>query len=234
MTKLKIKNLSKTFTVHTQGGIKIEAYKDINFEVGEGEFLSLFGPSGMGKSSILKAIYRTYITTSGDILFNVSDKESANIATCDESEMLYLRKNYIGYVSQFLQVLPRISAVNIVANPLIEKGEGEKVAQDRAKELLDYLSIKEELFDVSPLTFSGGEQQRVNIAKGIIAPKSLLLLDEPTASLDKVNTMKVIEKLQEIKKQGVAMVGIFHDTEAMNKISDKVFDMKERCYANDN
>ena len=234
MTKLIIKNLSKTFTVHTQGSIKIEAYKDINFEVKEGEFLSLFGPSGMGKSSILKALYQTYTTTSGDILFNINDKETVNIATCDKSTMLNLRKNYIGYVSQFLQVLPRISAVNIVANPLIEKGEGEKVAQDRAKELLDYLSIKEELFDVSPLTFSGGEQQRVNIAKGIIAPKSLLLLDEPTASLDKTNTMKVIEKLQEIKKQGVAMVGIFHDTEAMNKISDKVYDMKERCYANYN
>jgi alpha-D-ribose 1-methylphosphonate 5-triphosphate synthase subunit PhnL len=133
-------------------------------------------------------------------------------------------------VSQFLQVLPRISAVDVVAQPLIDKGESVKVSQQKAKELLSYLSIKEELFDVSPLTFSGGEQQRVNIAKGIIAPKSVLLLDEPTASLDKTNTMKVIEKLLEIKKQGVAMVGIFHDIDAMRKISDKVYDLREKKF----
>lgn len=233
MCKIEIKNLSKTFTIHTQGGIKIKGYEALNFEVHKGEFLSLFGPSGMGKSSILKALYRTYTTTSGDILFHLENGEQINIATCDESTILDLRKNHIGYVSQFLQILPRISAVNIVANPLIEKGESEESARNSARELLSYLSIKEELFDVSPLTFSGGEQQRVNIAKGIIAPKSVLLLDEPTASLDKINTMKVIERLLDIKKQGVAMVGIFHDTEAMNAISDKRFDMKERCYAND-
>ena len=234
MSKIEVKNLSKTFTVHTQGGIQILGYENINFEVNKGEFISLFGPSGMGKSSILKALYRTYLTTSGDILFNIDSNTQINIATCDESTMLNLRKNHIGYVSQFLQILPRISAVDIVANPLIEKGESEELARNSAKELLNYLSIKEELFVVSPLTFSGGEQQRVNIAKGIIAPKSVLLLDEPTASLDKINTMKVIEKLLEIKAQGVAMVGIFHDKEAMHAISDKIYDMKARCYANNN
>ena len=234
MPKVEVINLSKTFTVYTQGGIQILSYENINFEVNEGECVCLYGPSGMGKSSILKAIYRTYLTTSGDILFNIDSNKQVNIATCDESTMLNLRKNHIDYVSQFLQVLPRISAVDIVANPLIEKGESEKKARDKAKELLSYFSIKEELFDVSPLTFSGGEQQRVNIAKGIIAPKSVLLLDEPTASLDKTNTMKVIEKLLEIKAQGVAMIGVFHDKEALHAISDKIYDMKEKCYANDN
>jgi alpha-D-ribose 1-methylphosphonate 5-triphosphate synthase subunit PhnL len=230
MEKIKVTNISKEFTVHTRGGIKIDGYKDINFEVQKGEFISLFGPSGMGKSSILKALYRTYTTTSGDIVFTKNDGTKINIATCDESTMLNLRKNDIAYVSQFLQVLPRISAVDVVAQPLIDKGESVKVSQQKAKELLSYLSIKEELFDVSPLTFSGGEQQRVNIAKGIIAPKSVLLLDEPTASLDKTNTMKVIEKLLEIKKQGVAMVGIFHDIDAMRKISDKVYDLREKKF----
>lgn len=230
MEKIKVRNISKEFTVHTRGGIKINGYDDINFEVHKGEFISLYGPSGMGKSSILKALYRTYTTTSGDILFTKEDGTSINIASCDESTMLDLRKNDIGYVSQFLQVLPRISAVDVVAQPLIDKGEIVEVAQQKAKEMLAYLSIKEELFDVSPLTFSGGEQQRVNIAKGIIAPKSVLLLDEPTASLDKTNTMKVIEKLLEIKKQGVAMIGIFHDLDAMRAISDKVYDLKEKKY----
>jgi len=233
MEKIKIRNLSKTFTVHTRGGIQIQGYDDVNFEVCKGEFISLFGPSGMGKSSILKALFRTYTTTSGDIIFTRDDGTAINIATCDESTMLDLRKNDIGYVSQFLQVLPRISAVDVVAQPLIDRGEEEDRSRNKAKEMLSYLSIKEELFNVSPLTFSGGEQQRVNIAKGIIAPKSVLLLDEPTASLDKTNTMKVIEKLLEIKKEGVAMVGIFHDLEAMNAISDKVYNIKDKKYADD-
>jgi alpha-D-ribose 1-methylphosphonate 5-triphosphate synthase subunit PhnL len=234
MYKIKVKNLSKTFKIYSRGGLEIQGYEDINFEVKKGEFISLFGPSGMGKSSILKALFRTYTTTKGDILFVKEDGSTVNIAHCSESQMLELRKNEIGYVSQFLQVLPRISAVDVVATPLIEKGESENIAQDKAKEMLSYLSIKEELFNISPLTFSGGEQQRVNIAKGIIAPKSVLLLDEPTASLDKINTMKVIDKLKEIKKEAVAMVGIFHDLDAMSSISDKVFDIKEKRYANYN
>ncbi|WP_375722584.1 phosphonate C-P lyase system protein PhnL [Arcobacter sp. KX21116] len=231
MEKLKIRNLHKEFTVHTRGGLKINGYHDINFELNKGEFLSLYGPSGLGKSSVLKALYRTYTTTSGEILFNYEDGSSLDIAKASESEILHLRKEHLGYVSQFLQVLPRISAVDIVAQPLIEKGESEDSAKDKAKEMLSFLNIKEELFDISPLTFSGGEQQRVNIAKGIIAPKSVLLLDEPTASLDKANTNKVIDKLLEIKKDGVTMIGIFHDMDCMKRISDKIYDMKEKKYA---
>jgi len=231
MKKLIVKNLSKEFTVYTRGGLKINGYENINFELKRGEFLSLYGPSGLGKSSILKALFRTYTSTGGEIIFEKQNGEITNIASASESEILHLRKESIGYVSQFLQVLPRISAVDIVAQPLIEKGESEEVSKEKAKEMLGFLNIKEELFDVSPLTFSGGEQQRVNIAKGIIAPKSLLLLDEPTASLDKANTNKVIDKLLEIKKDGVSMVGIFHDIDCMKRISDKVFDMKEKKYA---
>jgi alpha-D-ribose 1-methylphosphonate 5-triphosphate synthase subunit PhnL len=231
MEKLIVKNIAKEFTVHTRGGLKINGYENISFELNRGEFLSLYGPSGLGKSSVLKALYRTYTTTSGEILFYTQDGDVIDIAHAKESEILALRKESVGYVSQFLQVLPRISAVDIVSQPLIDKGESEMIARDKAKEMLSFLNIKEELFDVSPLTFSGGEQQRVNIAKGIIAPKSLLLLDEPTASLDKNNTYKVIDKLLEIKKAGVSMVGIFHDIDCMKRISDKVYDMKEKRYA---
>jgi len=226
MIRLEVKNLNKTFTVHTQGSIEVKGFENINFQVKNGEFLSLFGPSGAGKSSILKTLFRTYTTTSGDILFTKDDRSKIDIATATESEILELRKSELGYVSQFLQVLPRISAVDVVAEQLIFKGESEEVSKAKAKEMLDYLSIREELFDLSPLTFSGGEQQRVNIAKGIIAPKSLLLLDEPTASLDKTNTMKVVEKLKELKEQGVAMVGIFHDLQAMEMISDTIYKLE--------
>lgn len=226
MTRLNVKNLCKNFIVHTRGGIKVKGFENINFEVKNGDFLSLFGPSGAGKSSILKTLYRTYNATSGEILFTCENGEIINIANASMSNILELRKKEIGYVSQFLQILPRVSAVDIVSEQLIIRGESEESANLKAKEMLDFFSIREELFDLSPLTFSGGEQQRVNIAKGIIAPKSLLLLDEPTASLDKTNTMKVVEKLQELRKKGVAMVGIFHDLEAMQTISSNIYELK--------
>lgn len=226
MLRLEVKNLSKVFKVHTRGSIEVKGFEDINFELKKGEFLSLYGPSGAGKSSILKTLYRTYTTSSGEIIFHKDNKKQVNISNVSESEILKLRKEDMSYVSQFLQILPRVSAVDVVANELIIKGEDEKTSKQKAKEMLSYLSIREELFNLSPLTFSGGEQQRVNIAKGIIAPKSLLLLDEPTASLDKKNTKRVIEKLQVLKKQGVSMIGIFHDLEAMNMISDKIYKLK--------
>ena len=226
MVRLEVKNLNKTFTVHTRGGIEVKGFENINLSVKQGEFLSLYGPSGAGKSSILKTLFRTYTTTSGNIIFHKDNGSTIDIANASESEILNLRKSEIGYVSQFLQILPRISAVDVVSEQLIFKGESEEVSRQKAKEMLDYLSIREELFDLSPLTFSGGEQQRVNIAKGIIAPKSLLLLDEPTASLDRTNTMKVVEKLKELKTQGVAMVGIFHDLEAMEIISDNIYKLE--------
>ena len=226
MIRLEVKNLNKTFTVHTRGSIEVKGFENINLSVKQGEFLSLYGPSGAGKSSILKTLFRTYTTTSGNIIFHKDNGSTIDIANATESEILNLRKSEIGYVSQFLQILPRVSAVDVVSEQLIFKGESQEVARQKAKEMLDYLSIREELFDLSPLTFSGGEQQRVNIAKGIIAPKSLLLLDEPTASLDKKNTMKVVEKLKVLKTQGVAMVGIFHDLEAMEIISDKIYELK--------
>lgn len=226
MVRLEVKNLNKTFTVHTRGSIEVKGFENINLSVKQGEFLSLYGPSGAGKSSILKTLFRTYTTTSGNIIFHKDNGSTIDIANASESEILNLRKSEIGYVSQFLQILPRVSAVDVVSEQLIFKGESQEIARQKAKEMLDYLSIREELFDLSPLTFSGGEQQRVNIAKGIIAPKSLLLLDEPTASLDRTNTMKVVEKLKELKTQGVAMVGIFHDLEAMEIISDNIYKLE--------
>ncbi|PHR72638.1 MAG: phosphonate C-P lyase system protein PhnL [Arcobacter sp.] len=226
MIRLDVKNLHKTFTIHTQGGVRVNAFENINLSVKKGEFLSLYGPSGAGKSSILKTLFRTYTTSSGEINFYTDNGTLINIATASQSEILKLRKSSIGYVSQFLQILPRLSAVDVVSEQLVLKGESEEISRLKAKEMLSYLSIREELFNLSPLSFSGGEQQRVNIAKGIIAPKSLLFLDEPTASLDKTNTMKVIEKLKEIKKQGVAMIGIFHDLEAMQSISDSIYELK--------
>ena len=174
---------------------------------------------------ILKVLYRSYLPSSGSINLYDNGVFIASITDSSDSEILSLRETHIGYVSQFLQVLPRVSAVNIVANPLVLQGESETKAKESAKEMLSFFGIKELLFDLSPLTFSGGEQQRVNIAKGIIAPKKLLLLDEPTASLDKDNRQKVLEKLRILKQDGISMIGIFHDKESMEAISDTIYTM---------
>ncbi|TYB32421.1 MAG: phosphonate C-P lyase system protein PhnL [Flexistipes sinusarabici] len=231
MTRLQINNLFKQFVLHNKGDIIVEGFDNISFEVKEKEFISLEGPSGSGKSSVLKCIYGTYKTTDGKILYFKKDGSVTDIAAASESEILNLRKHEIGYVSQFLKILPRITAHEFVAEPLVEKGDFKQSALIRAAELLEYFGIKEKLFNLSPLTFSGGEQQRVNIAHGIIAPKNLLLLDEPTSALDSENSEKVLNKLTEIKNSGTSIIGIFHNKKIMQKISDKIYNLEDNAYA---
>lgn len=221
--KLSVRQIEKQFTLHNRGGIRVTGFSEVSFDVAKGELLALVGPSGTGKSSILKAIFRTYLVTSGTILFHRHDGSCIDLATCSESEVLGLRQTEIGFVTQFLKILPRISALQTVAAPLIERGEEEGAARRKAKELLNTLNIREELFDVSPLTFSGGEQQRVNIARGIIAPNELLLLDEPTASLDEESSTRVLKLLMDLKKQDIAMIGIFHDPRKIELVADKTY-----------
>ena len=218
--RLEVKNLGKTFTLHSRGGIQVEGFRDINFTLSNGELLALAGPSGAGKSSILKTIFRTYLADQGEILFQRGDNSVVDMASCSESRILDLRRREIGFVTQFLKILPRISALDGVAHPLIEIGVEEEDAQEQARQLLSRLGIREELFDLSPLTFSGGEQQRVNIARGIIAPKDLILLDEPTASLDEKSSNIVLELLEDLKKKGIALIAIFHDQRKIDRIAD--------------
>jgi alpha-D-ribose 1-methylphosphonate 5-triphosphate synthase subunit PhnL len=226
MNKLTVTDLRKTFTVWSQGGKLIEGFNSMSFALEEGEFAALMGPSGAGKSSLLKCLYRTYLPTAGSVELTRSDGSAVDIARLDEAEIIDLRRGEIGYVSQFLKVLPRVSALNVAASPLIDAGESEAKSLEAAAELLSRLGIRDELFDISPLTFSGGEQQRVNIARAVIAPKKLLLLDEPTASLDPVRTDIVMEILESLKKRGITMVGIFHDERLSNRIADKVIRME--------
>lgn len=221
--KLDVRRIEKQFVLHNRGGIRVTGFSDISFNVSGGELLALVGPSGAGKSSVLKAIYRTYLVNTGSILFHRQDGTVVDLAVCTESSVLELRQREIGFVTQFLKVLPRISALQAVAAPLLELGEEEGAARRRAAELLALLNIREELFDISPLTFSGGEQQRVNIARGVIAPKELLLLDEPTASLDEESSSRVLELLSSLKKQNIAMIGIFHDQRKVDQVADHCY-----------
>jgi alpha-D-ribose 1-methylphosphonate 5-triphosphate synthase subunit PhnL len=223
---LKIKGLSKNFTLHTLHGRVIEGFQDLNFEVARGRILGLAGQSGAGKSSVLKCIYRAYLPSSGSIHYQSQQMGSIDLATADDNEIIGLRQSEIGYVTQFLQAVPRVSALDTVAEPLLNKGVDEKKAKREAADLLERLFVPSKLFDASPVTFSGGEQQRVNFAAGVIAQPRLLLLDEPTASLDIKTRQAVIEILQELKAQSITMIAIFHDQKIMDAVADDIFPMQ--------
>lgn len=225
---IRVENLSKIFNIHILDNKVINAFRDISFHVKNGEFLGLSGPSGSGKSTILKCIYRTYLSSGGNIWFNSAEYGVINIATAPNHAILNIRKREVGYVSQFLKVIPRVPAVDIVAEPLVTKnGLTPNKARTRAGELLERLDIPTYLVDAYPCSFSGGEQQRVNIARAVIWAPRLLLLDEPTASLDMASMAVVIDLLKELKYEGTTMIGIFHDSVILDSVTDKTYAMKQ-------
>ncbi|PVB61171.1 phosphonate C-P lyase system protein PhnL [Labrenzia sp. 011] len=222
--RLYLNNVGKSFTMHLQDGAVIPVVDNVEFSVDAGECVVLGGPSGAGKSSILKMIYGNYRCDEGQILVTVGD-EIINVAGAEPRRILTLRESTIGYVSQFLRTIPRVPAEDVVAEPLIAQGTGETEAQDMARALLSRLNVPERLWTLPPATFSGGEQQRVNIARGFIAHYPVLLLDEPTASLDAANRAVVVRLVEEKKAQGVAMVGILHDQDVRDQIADRIVDV---------
>jgi alpha-D-ribose 1-methylphosphonate 5-triphosphate synthase subunit PhnL len=218
---LVVEQLSKSFRLHMQGGLQVRAVEGVSFQVQRGEFVGLAGPSGAGKSTVLKCIHRTYLPTSGSISFEAKAGR-VDLATLPDREILDLRRTEIGFVSQFLRVIPRVSALDLVAEPLLSRhGIGIEEAKRRAADLLDRLRIPRNLFSAYPATFSGGEQQRVNIARAVGWNPSLLLLDEPTASLDRASAEIALSLLSELRDQGCTILGIFHDPELLSRIADR-------------
>ena len=218
--------LSKTFLMHMRGGTRIEAFRDVSFTLAEGQFLGVSGPSGSGKSSLLKCLYRTYLPSRGAIWYTDGSGETRDLAATDEHVILALRRQEIGYVSQFFPVIPRVSALNTIANGMVARGFPRPESEERARELLARLAIPRALWDMFPSTFSGGEKQRINIIHAIIAQPRLLLLDEPTASLDAASAREAVSLILELKKQGTAMIGVFHDAALLSRLSDQLIEMK--------
>lgn len=218
---LEVKNVSKHFQLHIQNNKRIAALDDVSFEMEQGEILGLTGKSGSGKSSLMKCIYRTYLVNSGEIVLTTASRGPVDLAQASEHEVIEMRKTEMFYCSQFLSVIPRVPAVDIVAEPLARKGKTAVEAREMARALLDRLGLPRELWDAFPATFSGGEQQRVNIARAIIAAPRFLLVDEPTASLDLKTKDVVIDLVLALKAQGASVVLITHDQHTLERMSDR-------------
>lgn len=221
---LSVRGLAKTFTLHLHGGKVLPVLDGVSFDVHQGECVVLGGPSGTGKSSILKMIYGNYVVAAGEIRFSNAG-QATDIAKATPAEIIHLRRHSMGYVSQFLRVIPRVSALNIVAAAAREAGLGEAEALTKAQSLLAHLNVPERLWNLPPATFSGGEQQRVNIARGFAGDHPLMILDEPTASLDVANAAAVVALIAARKKAGAAFIGIFHDEDVRVKVADRIIDV---------
>ena len=221
---IELRHAEKTFVMHLQGGIRLPVMHDVSFDVNAGECVVLSGPSGAGKSSILKMIFGNYRCDAGTITVRHLGT-SVDVVSAEPRQILSVRRNTIGYVSQFLRAVPRVAAIDVVAEPLFNAGVGRDEARARAGRLLTRLNIAERLWQLPPSTFSGGEQQRVNIARGFISDLPILLLDEPTASLDGANRAVVVDLVAEKKRAGVAMVAIVHDDEVRHLIADRLIDV---------
>lgn len=217
---IEISGLCKDFVLHNQGGAVIPVMRDAGLSVAPGECVALIGASGAGKSTLMRMVYGNYLADRGVI--RVGDLD---VARAQPREVLALRRATLGYVSQFLRVVPRVPTLEVVAEPLLALGVARDNALDRARDLLGRLNIPERLWPLSPTTFSGGEQQRVNIARGFAHPYPALLLDEPTASLDAANREVVLGLIEEAKARGAAILGIFHDEGARDRVCDRVVDV---------
>jgi alpha-D-ribose 1-methylphosphonate 5-triphosphate synthase subunit PhnL len=217
---IRIENLSKSFTLHNQGGTTIPVMAGAALTVARGECVGLTGQSGAGKSTLMRMVWGNYLAAGGRILVGDTD-----VATALPRQIIALRRDTLGYVSQFLRVVPRVPTLDVVAEPLLALGTPLAEARQRAAEFLARLNIPERLWSLSPTTFSGGEQQRVNIARGFAYAYPALLLDEPTASLDAANREVVLTLIEEAKMRGAAILGIFHDEGALSRVCDRLIDV---------
>ena len=217
-----LKHVSKTFTLHNQGSAVIDVLSDVSFSVSPGECVALTGASGAGKSTLMRMIYGNYLAQSGEIRIGDLD-----IVQAEPRQIIALRREVLGYVSQFLRVVPRVPTLDVVAEPLRAVGVPAAEAEARAKALLGQLNIPERLWGLSPTTFSGGEQQRVNIARGFAHSYPAMLLDEPTASLDATNRDVVLSLIEDAKARGAAIIGIFHDEAARKRVCDREIDVSQ-------
>lgn len=222
---LQLDGYAKFFTLHSQSKL-IPSAHEVNLTVYASQLTALTGPTGAGKSSVLKGIFRTYLPSAGRILYRARNGNVIDMARAEEYQVLELRRAEISCVTQFLHCLPRQAALDVVAKPLCLLGATREIARERAGQILTQLNLPERLWSVSPANFSGGEKQRVNLARGLVTSPRLILLDEPTASLDPATAELVLELITQVKRRGAAILAIFHDPEITRRLADSVIELQ--------
>ncbi|WP_028465194.1 phosphonate C-P lyase system protein PhnL [Nisaea denitrificans] len=222
---IRVESLMKSFTLHNQGGVTLPVLEDVSFTVAQGECVILAGQSGAGKSTLLRSLYANYLPQSGQVLIR-HDGELVDLVSAAPHVVLDIRARTLGYVSQFLRVIPRVGTLDLVADSLLARGINEVAAREKAATLLSRLRIPESLWSLPPATFSGGEQQRVNIAMTLVQDYPVLLLDEPTASLDAENRQTVVDLINEARQNGSAIVGIFHDQAVREAVGTRTYELQ--------
>lgn len=227
---IQVDHLEKHFILHNAEGTKIPVFENLKLDVNAGECVVLAGVSGSGKSTLMRSIYGNYLPTGGAV--NVlHDGAMVDITSAPPYEVLDIRRRTLGYVSQFLRVIPRISTLDLLMQPLLDNGVDPKDAQQRSEELLDLLELPQAHWSLPPATFSGGEQQRVNIARSFVWDYPIFLLDEPTASLDAANRERVVKLINRALDRGAAMIGIFHDEDVRNAVATRLFEVSDYSVA---
>lgn len=224
---LRVERLTKKFRMYHLGNV-LHAFEDVSFDLHAGEFILLRGHNGAGKSTLLRTLYRSYLPVSGRVLYQSLDGE-IDLATAADVDIAYLRRREIGFVTQFLNARPRVAAEEIVAEPLRLAGHGAAEAIEAARHWLNEFGVRRELWRAYPSTFSGGEQQKVNLARALVLPQRLLFLDEPTASLDVGARNALVRRLGDLKEAGVAMVGVFHHRTDVDALVDRNIDLATRA-----
>jgi alpha-D-ribose 1-methylphosphonate 5-triphosphate synthase subunit PhnL len=219
-TLLKADALYKSFTLHTQGEVRLSVLEGISFDIKRGECVALTGASGSGKSTFMRCLYGNYRVDSGSIWVK-HEGEWVDLTHTEPHQLLAIRQTTIGYVSQFLRVIPRVAALDVASEPLLELGMEVDEAREKAAQMFTRLNLPERLWSVSPTTFSGGEKQRVNIARALLVNYPILLLDEPTSALDATNARIIVDLLQERAGAGCAMIGIFHHDEILTTVCNR-------------
>jgi alpha-D-ribose 1-methylphosphonate 5-triphosphate synthase subunit PhnL len=223
---IRVRQLAKAFTLHAQGGVTLPVLRNLSLRVDAGECVVLTDPSGTGKSTLLRSIYGNYRPQAGEILVRHGNR-MVDVVSAEPQQILEVRRRTMGYVSQFLRVIPRVPAVWVVAEPLRALGVGKVDAVERARAILKRLRVPERLWGLSPVTFSGGEQQRVNVARAFIAGHPIMLLDEPTASLDASSRAIVVQMIREARERGTALLGTFHDADVRALIATRLVSLSE-------